>query len=252
MAFSESLTMALTAKEDWTGYTFAEVRSAIEAGLALTLSPPGGEEECEFWSERCKNEIDYLLYVFAGTQLLYTMIYPDMGIEEVLKKCNGEAIDKNGKRNFFVCYLNTYFYRYIKNIEIPKIQEIVKVNPELSRKQAIDFYITQLLYFDVVKANEGMFFIYEDINDVPSQRKHALNEIANKVVAALADNDERALFENIFLLMTFFAGSNFRRVHASVTAIIGIGMADFRQLFHDNLDRIIENKGNIRIGGITA
>jgi hypothetical protein len=150
--------------QEWTGYTFGEIRSAVDTALALSLSPPGGQAEYDFWKKQCKSQVDYLFYSFS--KLTVRLFLPDgtLGIEDVLASSETERLYEGAKHSFMVCYANTYLYRFINDVEVPKVREIVEMYPDVPRTKAVDFYITELLYRDTVRDNPGVFFTVADID----------------------------------------------------------------------------------------
>jgi hypothetical protein len=222
MAFSPQLAHRAQTDEDWSGFAFGEIRSAVDTALALSLSPPGGQAEYDSWKKRCKSKVDYLFYLFSSNTVRIGVPDGDLEIADVLAACEAEKLDQWAKRNFLACYLNTYFYRFITEVEVPKIRGFISTNPDFSTTEAVEYCVTQLLYSDVVEVDPGVFFTFGDIDGVPAQRLQELRALSSKIANALEQGDaSRDLLEGVFLVMTRYVGSDYRRVHAAVTGLLG-------------------------------
>jgi hypothetical protein len=257
--YLDSLAMYLCNNDDWYGYDLRDLRRAIDSALVTTLDVTPGDDlsQYAFWINQCKPQVDFALYLFGTQQTLGLYDKPEDSIEEALGKMyDVVSLDRYSKRNLFVAYLNSYFYKYIKTVELNNLHAILERNGDFGVEFCVDFFITTVLYASELeefqKTHPGKGVTYKQFGNISPERKEALSRISESMVAALRKSDERAQFENVFLLMTYYVGSNYRRVHNALTAILNIQTADFRQLFYDNLDRIIQNEGNIQLGGFYA
>lgn len=255
MSHLDQLGTEFALKDDWTGYYFRDFRIALENALLTTqpaVSPGDDLSQYNFIIDWCKSSTDYALYSFGGVNFPF-IDRDDWSIDDFLKEIDMYQLYKDSKRNLLTAYIFVYLYKYIKEVEIKRLQGIIERHPHFSTSLNVDFFITQMLFAETLadysSMNSGAGITYSDIvdADVPQSRKEALQEISASIVEALELSDERALFENIFMLMTYFVGSPYRRVHHAVVALLNIDMGTFRQFFYEHLDGVIKQKGGIRI-----
>ena len=176
---------------------------------------------------------------------------PEWTLKEAIRNYEKMTFERNSKRNCYVGYLNGYFYKYIHDVELHRLMMIVESNDELSLKDAVDFFITGIIYPSVVEAHPGMLVTYNMINGVQPTRIQSLQQISAELQIAYRNSDQVALFKSIYFLMTNFAGTNYRAVHRGVLMLLSIEMAEFRETFYSNLPSIIENEGAVSLAGFT-
>lgn len=253
MAYSEQTLMKMVSEDDWSRFTLGDFRNAVETGIIATLQ--GGiaqnMESVDYWLRECADKVEYLAYI-VGQVTFSPFSEPDGTVRQCVDGWCNRLLDSNSKHNMFVGYLRTFFYKYLSQVEIPLLRAIVQQNPSLSLRQAAEYYVTQLLYKPVIEANPGAFLTFEHFRDIPDSRKAALRKHAANIEEALRRDDGRSLYKEIFYMMTFYAGTSYRRVHAAVCALLGnIDMAAFREAFYSQLDSIIEAEGALELGKIT-
>ena len=238
-------------KQDWTGLTPKELRMALEGAIIAAVyanAPSSQHAECLAYHS---DQIEFAMAAMSAAAFPFRD-RPELSLQEMNKQYENMTFDNNSKRNCLVGYTNMYFYKYIKNVEIHDLKMIVEVNDNISLKDAVDFFITSMLYPEVIEANPGMLVTYDMIEGVQPSRIQSLSQIGADLQRAYRDNDEPVMFKSIFYLMTNFAGTRYRGVHRALLSIFGVDMAQFREYFYKNVTTIIENEGNIVLGQITS
>ncbi len=246
----QELAWQFQSKSDWTGMTPKELRIALEGAIIASVYsnvPPSQHADCLAYHE---NEIDFAMYSMIMAAFPFSD-NPEWSLKEVVERLGNRTFDNNAKRNCFVGYTNTYFYKYIHDVELHKLAMIVESNDGLSLQNAVDFFITSILYPGLLEANPGMLVTYNMIDGIQQSRVQSLKQISADLQRAFNNDDQVGLFKNIFFLMTNFAGTQYRGVHVALLSIFGIEMAQYREDFYRNLPSLIENQGAITIGEIT-
>lgn len=265
----EHLAGRLVSAPDWSGFRLGDLSEGLRSLALLTLAGPINDETVAYWNGRCDAEIDFLVYSFALVDLAGAHEDSSKAFDQLVREWSPLPLTLTSRRNLLPVYLNTYFFKYIASVELPRLQ-VALTNPGLTPDQCIDFYITYLLYSDVVEENPGQFFTYEQIPGVSPSRVAALQQVRAELASSfaqfepdrfasvveslrnpfgrIADDDIEKLlpvFRCIFLLMTYYVGSNYRRVHDAVTTLLSIEMADFRSAFFETLPSIIQHRGGL-------
>lgn len=255
--------------QSWSGYTVNDLREALRSLILLTLKGPADPETVAYWRGRCDAELDFLVYSLALVDVRGADDDPDKDVGHLVQEWASLPLSVTSRQNLLPVYLNTYFFKYIAAVELPKLQ-VASTNPQLTLQEGIDFYITHLLYTAVVEENPGTFFTYEQIPGVDAQRIAALHQVRDDLVTSLrrlgpdrlesligqmktpfgrtSPADAELLvpvFRSLFLLMTYYVGSNYRRVHDAVTQLLGVDMAGFRTAFFEQLPTIIRLQGSL-------
>lgn len=239
------------ARSDWSGMTPAEFRIALEWAIKQQVYPQASEEQWQQIRPMYKDQIDYAMYVMCCTQFPFIDKH-EWSIEESNENFANMTMGGNAKRNFFVGYINVYFYRYIHSIELQNLKTILAINEDVPIDFAVDYFLTMIIFKEIVDANPDQQFEYHQINGIPASRVQALEDLRNKIVIAYNSGDEVDLFKHIFYAMTFFAGSTYRGVHKALMSLLGFDdLSVVREVFYNNVASIIENKGAIKLGGIT-
>lgn len=262
--------MRLISDADWSGYRLGDLRAALRSLITLTLeiAGPVPDQTLDYWRGRCDPEIDFLVHSFALLDVRSAHDDPSKGVDELVRQWGTLPLSRTSKQNLLPVYLNTYFFKFIAAVELPKLQ-LASTSPGLTLEQCVDFYITHLLYNEFTAANPGLFVTYEQIIPrVDPGRVAALQRIRGDLVAALTRIDTARLpaliselkgpygsvspadaqalepvFRSLFLLMTYYVGSDYRRVHDAVTTLLDVGMADVRNAFFESLPTIIQRRG---------
>lgn len=266
---NERIARQLATSNDWSAFKLGDLSEAIRSLVILTLNGPADPEIVEYWRGRCDSEIDFLVYSFALVDVRGATDDPAREVDELVREWAPNPLGITSRRNLLPVYLNTYFFKYVASVELPKLQ-VAMTNPGLTPEQCIDFYITHLLYGGVVEENPGVFFTYEQIPGIDPGRVSALQQIRNALArdigqigterfasliddmrspfgrASAADAQDLApVFKSVFLLMTYYVGSNYRRLHDAVTTLLAVDMAEFRNAFFQNLPSIIQHRGGL-------
>ena len=246
----QELAWQFQSKQDWTGLTPGELRKALEGAIIASVYsgvPASQHADCLAYHG---DQINFAMYAMCSAAFPFSD-RPELSLQEMNKQYENLTFDSNSKRNCLAGYANVYFYKYIHNVEIHNLRMIVEVNDELSLQDAVDFFITSMVYPGVIEANPGMLVTYEMINDVPQSRIQSLKQVSVDLQQAYRSNDETALFKSVFYVMTNFAGTRYRGVHRALLSLFGIELAQFREDFYDSAETIIKNEGNLTIGRIT-
>lgn len=266
---NELIVRQLANSSDWSAFKLGDLSEAIRSLVVLTLKGPVDPEVVDYWRGRCDSEIDFLVYSFALVDVRGAADDPAREVDELVHEWAPNPLGITSKRNLLPVYLNTYFFKYIASVELPKLHGAM-TNSGLTPEQCIDFYITHLLYGGVVEENPGVFFTYEQIPGIDPGRVSALQQIRNDLVrdigqigteqfasllydlrspfwpSTAADaQDLTPVFKSVFLLMTYYVGSNYRRLHDAVTTLLAVDTAEFRNTFFQNLPSIIQHHGGL-------
>lgn len=266
---NELIARQLATSRDWSDFVLGDLSEAVRSLVILTLDGPADSEVIDYWRGRCDAEIDFLVYSFALVDVHGAEDNPAKGIDELVRKWESKSLGITSKKNLLTVYLNTYFFKYIASVELPKLQ-VAMTNPGLVPEQCIDFYITHLLYAGVVEENPGVFFTYEQIPGIDPGRVLSLQKIRKDLtrdierigterfaslvddlrspfgrVSAADEQDLTSVFKSVFLLMTYYVGSNYRRVHDAVTSLLAVDMAEFRSIYFQNLPSVIRHHGGL-------
>ena len=249
MAYLTPVAMNLVRSEDWSNYTVGELYDALLESTFSTL-PDAVQgrmsEEMNAWKNACRPNIDFLLYIYCDPLGLWPA---EKSVASCVQEYWNERLSKSAKRNLFVYYFNVYLYKYI-SIEIDRLENIAAANPSLTFEMAVRHFITTLVYHGIGEQNPGAYLGYDQMGFIPAGRKQNFSSVEQDICRAHRTADKVLLFKAIFYLMTYFAGSEYRRVHDAVTTLLGIDMASFRELFYKNLPGIIANEGAINVGRI--
>lgn len=249
MAYLTSVATDLARSEDWSNHTVGELYDALLESTFSTL--PDAVQgrvsgEIAAWRSACKPNIDYLLYIYCDPFGIWPA---EKSIESCVLEHWNERLIKSAKHCLFSYYFNVYFYKYI-SIEIDRLENIAAANPDLTFELAVRHFITTLVYYGIGEQHPGAYLGYDQMGFIPVGRKQVFRSLEQDICYAQKTADKQLLFKSIFYLMTYFAGSEYRRVHDAVTTLLGVDMASFRELFNKKLPDIIANKGGIKIGGI--
>lgn len=247
----QELAMRFQSRDDWSGLSHRDFRTALEE-LALNVALPGaGPAERQQLLALYKDQIEYVLY--SMDILTATSDSSDLSVAEIVKRDENKTFDANAKRNTLVAYMNSYLYKYINNVELHNLRALIEINPELSVEQAVDFYIATLVYPLVAVDNPSVYFTFRDVPEPQVGRNQALEALSAEMANAYKSNDELQMFKSTFYAMTNFGGGKYRPVHKAMVTLLDLpGLGEFRETFYENLPKIIENKGAIRLSGITA
>lgn len=249
MAYLTPVAMDLARSEDWSNHTVGELYDALLESTFSTL-PDAVQgrmsEEMNAWKNACKPNIDFLLYIYCDPFGIWPA---EKSVESCVQEHRSQRLIKSAKRNLFVFYFNVYLYKYI-SIEINRLENIAAANPGLTFEMAVRHFITTLVYHGIAGQNPGAYLGYDRMDFIPAGRKQNFRSIEQDICRAHRTTDKQLMFKSIFYLMTYFAGSEYRRVHDAVTTLLGVDMANFRELFYKNLPDIIANEGGIKLGGI--
>ena len=247
---NRELAWQFQSRDNWTGLTPKELRLALEEAIIASCYanvPSYQRAECLAYHE---NEIDFAIYSMVSAAFPFSD-NPNLSLKEINKARENKTFDNNSKNNCFVGYFNTYFYQYIHDVELYRLMRIVDSNDGLPLRDAVDFFITGIVYPEIVDANPGMLVTYQMISGVQPSRLQNLTQISGDIQRAYRANNQVELFKCIYFLMTNFAGTKYRAVHRGVLALFNADMAQFRELIYGQAAYIIEHKGQIAIGGFT-
>ena len=249
MAYLTPVAMDLARSEDWSNHTVGELYDALLESTYSTL--PDAIQghmsgEMNVWKKACKPNIDFLLYIYCDP---FGVWPAERSVESCVREHWNQRLIRSAKHSLFVYYFNVYFYKYI-SIEIDRLEKISDANPGLTFEMAVRHFITTLVYHGLGDQNPGSYLGYDRMDFIPAGRKQSFRSLEQDICRARKTGDKQLMFRSIFYLMTYFAGSEYRRVHDAVTTLLGIDMAGFRELFYKNLPDIIASEGAIKIGGI--
>ena len=264
---NQQITMQFGRNHEWSNFRVGDLRESLRSLLVMTLEGAVDQEKIDYWRDKCDAQIDFLVYSLACAE--GASDDPSNEIDELVTQWSNRSLTLTSRVNLLPIYLSTYFFKYISSVELPKLQ-VALSNPQLTQIQCIDFYITQALYGAVVEENPGVFFTYEQIPGIGANRIAALRQIRADLVesldqigahrlpalidslrdqsAEISNNDIEKLipvFKSLFLLMTYYVGSSYRRVHDAVTTLLSVDMADFRNIFFQHLSSIIRHRGGL-------
>lgn len=238
MAYLTQTAMDFAHSQNWSNHTLGELYDALLESTGSTLPDAiegASNELVDYWKKACKNQIDYLLYLYCDPLNKWPL---DRSISECIRYSRGMKLNASTSQTLFTLYLNVYFNKYI-SAEISRLEEVARQNPSLSFDMVVDHFITTLVYEGIADQNPGCYLGFEALSIVPEGRKQSFRNIRNDILQAKSLGDRELMFRSIFLLMTYFAGSAYRRVHDAVTTILGISMANFRDLFFSQVPIII-------------
>lgn len=249
MAYLNSVALDLARSEDWSNHTVGELYDALLESTYSTL-PDAVQgrmtEEMDAWQSACKPNIDFLLYIYCDPFGIWPA---EKSIESCVQDHWNQRLIRSAKHSLFAFYFNVYLYKYI-SVEAGRLESIIAANPRLSFEMAVRHFITTLVYYGIGEQNPGSYLGYDRMAFIPEGRKQSFHSLERDISRAHQAGDEVLMFKSIFYLMTYFAGSEHRRVHDAVTTLLGIDMASFRELFYKKLPDIIANEGAIKLGGI--
>ena len=239
-------------RSNWAGMTLGQFQTAVETFIWKDIYTNATEQQwMQLLLPKYKETINYAVYAMGATAFPFSD-KQEWTVEDFCKNMAAEELDSNAKHNFLAGYLNTYFYKMINFVLLRDLKEIISANSGISMDYLVDYFITQVVFKEVVDANPGKEFVYYQIQGVPATRVQALKAIRNDIISAWQVNDEPALFKHLYYLMTYFSGSTYRGVHKAVLFLLGYDdYAEIREKFYAKVECIIEQKGNVRIGRIT-
>lgn len=245
---ASNLYYTLSVSDDWSGYTLKDVRSAIEFGITNDLSPDISESERDAFLHMHGNQIDYLMYLF-GLVITLEDDDPSASISEMNRKWENKSLSYNSKSRCKSAYECAFFYKYIFSVELQNLRTIVAINSDgiINKSQAVEFFITGLLFPRVVEEHPGSFISYRDIDGVSARRAASLDNARDAIAIALDTNDMRAMFTQVFCLMTEYPWSVYRNIHSAMGYLLAFSKMEFKEDFLNDLDRIIESKGAVQI-----
>lgn len=247
----QELARRFQSQSDWSGMTLGEFRKALEFAIRQGVYSGASDQQWAQILPMYKNEIEYALYAMGATQFPFSD-QADWSVEDFNRNMARKTLDSNAKHNFFVGYMNCYFYRYIHSVELNNLRMILTVNEGIPMDYAVDYFLTLIIFNEVVAANPGQQFEYHQIQGVPASRVQALEELRNKIIVAYNNDDEPALFKHIYYAMTYFSGSTYRGVHKAAMALLGHeDMGAVREMFNSNVENLIKNQGNVSVGRVT-
>lgn len=249
MAYLPKVAESLMGLEDWSGYSVGDLYDALLEMTYSTLPDAvqvGDQDARRFWTSACKPNIDFLLYMYCDPLGAWPENRP---VSECVERSRGMQLGRSSGHSLLVYYFNVYFYKYI-SMEISRLNKIATVNSDMTFEMAVKHFITTLVYEGIGEEYPGTYLGYDEMAFVPAGRKQAFAAVAEDICAAHRSGDEVLMFRSVFYLMTYFAGSSYRRVHDAVTTLLGIDMASFRGQFYENLPRIVRDKGSVNISGI--
>ena len=245
---ASALFFELSGSDDWSGYTLHDVRSAVEFGVTNNLPPNTSDDERLLFLRRREDKIDYLFYLF-GLAITLEDDDPTASISEMNRRWEARSLSYDSKKRLSSVYKRAFFYKYIYAVELQDLRTIVAVNSEgiINRTQAIEFYISRLLFPQVIEDNPGEFISYRNVEGVSQRRAEALDELRNAIDVALEANNTRALFAHIFSLMTDYPWSVYRSIHNASGYLFSFSKAEFKEAFLGELNSIIDSKGAVQI-----
>lgn len=232
--------------QNWSGRTFGELKTALEWIIRTQVLDSCTKEE---WESEYKSyysaQLDYAIYTMDIMNALIPS--PGLTIAETNQSNSSRKMDSDTARNSLVGYLNVYFYRYINNIELPKLRGYIQSNPSESTEYVVDVFLTSIIYKSTMDSYPNESFSYHEIEGVPSSRIESLESLRNQIITHYEANNTVRLFQDIFMAMTYYAGSPYRGVHKAVLSLYDGDMKSFREMFFKSLPAIIENKGSLSI-----
>ena len=242
---AKQIAMNFISSKDWQGKTYGDFKRGIEWLIRHEVLGECSEEEWKQYHESYYSEqLDFALY----TMNIFNHLVPDpnLTIAQANEKNSTRKMDPDARRNALIFYLNGYFYKYIAEVELPKLRGWIEANPEISIEQVVDCFISDIVFRRVAQEYPDEAIDYHQIEDVPQSRIEDLENLRSDIITDLENNDEE-LYKDIFLLMTYFAGSPYRGVHKAICVIFNADMGDFREAFFDQIPQIIENKGKLKL-----
>lgn len=239
--------MRFMANDDWSGMTPQDFRIAIEWLIPEIIYPTATAQQLAEVMPMYKNRIDYAMYSMCCAQFPFED-KSDWSLEQSLAHFSNMSLDANAKKNFFVGYMNNYFYRYIHDVELRNLYALIEANSDLSIDLIVDYFLTFIVCEETIDEDPDAVFEYHQLKDISPSRIKALESVRDEIVTALSEDDEVSLFKSIYYLMTYFAGSSYRGVHRAVMPLLGFeDFAAARELFYANVASLIEHKGGVRL-----
>ena len=246
----QELAYKFQSQDDWSGLTYKDLREVLEGGIANMLFSNDGSAERELALSVCREQIDWVLYVTNPGSLFDTS---SLSVAEFVKRDENAQFDSQSKSHCYVFYLNTFLYKFI-NMELNNLRAIINNNDALTTKEAIEYFITILVYPYHAKDNPGVFFTFRNVQEGSMQpgRVQNLENLADELYTAYRNNDELQMFKTTFFVMTNFAGAKYRPIHRVLTSLFRFNdLGEFRSIFYENLPNIIKNKGAVNLKGFT-
>ena len=241
---ASNLYFALSESEDWSGYTISDVRAAFEFGILSWLPPEATDDDRAKFLHRHESQIEYLFYLL-GIAITLEEDDPSASIDEMNRRWQMKSLSYDSRIRFRSVYENTYFYKFINAIELQRMRSLIAINADdlLDMYQAIEYFMTGLLFPTIIEEHPGVFISYRNIEEVSERRANALDTVRNSLGEAYQSNDLREQFVQVFSLMTDYPWSVYRDVHNAMGYLLAFSKSDFKNSFLSNLDRILEDKG---------
>ncbi|MCL3836895.1 hypothetical protein [Aeromicrobium duanguangcaii] len=254
--------------EDWSILTLGELRRALRDLTLLTLVEPVSAETRAYWDGRCDEKIDALLSWMMTSSDPRCVDDPTLSTAEVLDRWSQLTLTPISKARLKHVYMRAYFFGFMAAVELPHLARWV-TRSGVQLEVCIDAYITTLVYNEYESVVIERLVTYESIPDISLQRVVQLKDIRNQMLSAIdrMDRDGFAtavadlgrpelrvlsgdprlgpVIESVFVLMTYFVGTDYRRVHDAVTSIVSTQMADFRQEFVADIPDFIDLRGSV-------
>ena len=111
----QDLAMRFQSRDDWSGLSHRDFRTALEE-LSLSIALPGaGPAERERLLALYKDQIEYVLY---SMDILNAWTdSSDLSVAEIVKRDENKTFDANAKRNTLVAYKKSCRNKYINNVQ---------------------------------------------------------------------------------------------------------------------------------------
>lgn len=244
---SMSLAYFFALNNDWGGRTFRDLDQAFRYSVRMAAMGDCSESQWLRYSMCVQDEMDYALYCMSTCN--WVVESDNLSISQVNNLNLDRVLDWRGKDNCFKGYFNTFFYKYINAVELPKLRMIIQAHQGVPLEAAVDCYLTSLVYGVELRSNPAGVADYHTAQNATIERISSLEYIRSKIVTNIRLNNEKGLYEDIFYGMTFYAGTVYRGVHKALCSLFGIDSEEFRSLFYASLPGIIRDEGSVYLTG---
>ena len=243
----QELAAEFQSRDDWSGFTYIDFRTALEGAIVNIAVPGAGSAEREYVLSVYGEQIDWILYCMNECLLFFDKNLP---VSEAVKKYENSMLSSVSKDNCIAGYINIFLYKFI-NMEINNLKAIVNNNDALTAKEAVDYFIATLVYPFHAKDNPGRFFTFRDAKEGAMQpgRNQSLENLADELFDAYKNDDKLQMFKTVFYLGTNFAGAKYRPLHRALSGLLVYDLGEFRNAFYENLPEIIKREGTVDFGG---